>query len=236
MNTPYLLDAAKAGMRHYSPSAVGLLPWAMATGMAMHGAGLSFIESMGMSIIVYGATAQLGTLPLLISGASYWMIFCTALILNLRFLIFSATLAPVFRGISRNVRWLAGYLMSDGVVAAFSGQLLTEPDRDKRLGMYFGPSLLNWALWQLFTMLGIIAGASLPSHWPIGFLATISLLTLATPMVKSIPMAFAAIMTIITVLLFHDLPFRLGFLLAIITGMLSGYALEQYTQRLQHAA
>lgn len=236
MNTQYLWHAAKTGMRHYSPSAVGLLPWAMATGMAMHGAGLSFIESMGMSIIVYGATAQLGTLPLLISGASYWMIFCTALILNLRFLIFSATLAPVFNGTRHRVRWLAGYLMSDGVIAAFSARLLAEPEKDKRLGLYFGPSLLNWVIWQLFTMIGILAGASLPGHWPIGFLATISLLTLATPMVKSMPMVSAVITTTIALIQLHSLPFRLGFLIAIIAGMLSGYVVEQYTQRLRHAA
>lgn len=189
-----------------------------------------------MSIIVYGATAQLGTLPLLISGASYWLIFCTALILNLRFLIFSATLAPVFSGTRRRVRWLAGYLMSDGVMAAFSARLLAEHDRDKRLGMYFGPSLMNWGIWQLFTMIGILAGASLPGHWPIGFLATISLLTLATPMVRNIPMVAAAAVTAAVLIVLHALPFRLGFLLAIIAGMLAGYVVEQYTRKDPHAA
>lgn len=223
-------------MRDYTPPAIGLLPWATATGMAMHGAGLSFAESMGMSIIVYGATAQLGTLPLLVSGASYWLIFCTALILNLRFLIFSATLSPVFSGTRRRVRWLAGYLMSDGVMAAFSARLLTEPDRDKRLGLYFGPSFMNWVIWQFFTMIGILAGAALPGHWPIGFLATISLLTLATPMVHTMPMAAAAIVTAAVLIVLHTLPFRLGFLLAIIAGMLAGYVVEQYTRKDRHAA
>lgn len=223
-------------MRDYTPPAIGLLPWATATGMAMHGAGLSFAESMGMSIIVYGATAQLGTLPLLVSGASYWLIFCTALILNLRFLIFSATLSPVFSGTRRRVRWLAGYLMSDGVMAAFSARLLAEPDREKRLGLYFGPSLLNWVIWQFFTMIGILAGAALPGHWPIGFLATISLLTLATPMVHTMPMAAAAAVTAAVLIVLHTLPFRLGFLLAIIAGMLAGYVVEQYTRKDRHAA
>lgn len=189
-----------------------------------------------MSIIVYGATAQLGTLPLLISGASYWLIFCTALILNLRFIIFSATLAPVFSGARRRVRWLAGYLMSDGVMAAFSARLLAEPDREKRLGLYFGPSLMNWVIWQFFTIIGILACASLPGHWPIGFLATISLLTLATPMVSNMPMAAAAAVTAAVLIALHTMPFRLGFLLAIIAGMLAGYVVEQYTRKDRHAA
>ncbi|MDC7713655.1 AzlC family ABC transporter permease [Vogesella sp. LYT5W] len=236
MNKQSFWHAARAGMRDYTPPAIGLLPWATATGMAMHGAGLSFAESMGMSIIVYGATAQLGTLPLLVSGASYWLIFCTALILNLRFLIFSATLSPVFSGTRRRVRCLAGYLMSDGVMAAFSARLLAEPDKDKRLGLYFGPSLMNWVIWQLFTVIGILAGASLPGHWPIGFLATISLLTLTTPMVSNMPMAAAAAVTAAVLIVLHTLPFRLGFLLAIIAGMLAGYVVEQYSRKDRHAA
>lgn len=236
MNKQIFGDAARAAMMSYIPPSVGLLPWAMATGMAMHGAGLSVPEAMGMSIIVYGGTAQLGTLPLLISGASYWLIFCTALILNMRFFIFSAALSPAFSQSKKKTRWLAGYLMSDGVMATFSARLLAEQDHVKRMGMYFGPSFMNWVIWQFFTLVGILAGASLPGHWPIGFLATISLLSLATPMVNSAPMAVAATATAITLIMLHTLPFRLGFLLAILAGMLTGYLAEQGLRKDRHAA
>ncbi|MFC3533206.1 AzlC family ABC transporter permease [Vogesella facilis] len=223
-------------MAEYTPTAIGLFPWAAATGMAMHGAGLTVTESMGMSLIVFGGTAQLGTLPLVTSGASYWLIVCTALILNMRFFIYSAALAPAFAAARKKTRLLAGYLMSDGVMATFSARLLAERDQDKRLGMYMGPSLLNWLCWQLFTLVGILAGTLLPAHWPIGFLATISLLMLATPMISNLPMAAAATATAVVLILLHSLPFRLGFLLAILAGMLTGYLIEHTVRKDTHAA
>lgn len=227
MNKENFLDAAREGMRNYVTPSIGLLPWATATGMALHGSGLSFIESMGMNFIVFGGTAQLGTLPLIISGASYWLIFCTALILNLRFVIFSATLAPAFDGVNKKARWLAGHLLSDGVTAVFSEKIITEKDPARRMGTYFGPSILNWFIWQLFTVIGFIAGSSFPSSWPIGFLATIALISLAIPMIKNTRMIITAITTAISVIILHDLPLRLGFLLAILLGMLSGLCAEK---------
>ena len=51
---------------------------------------------MGMSVLVFAATAQLGALPLIASARPLWLIFLTGLMLNLRFVIFSASIAPVF--------------------------------------------------------------------------------------------------------------------------------------------
>src|SRR5690554_1592435 len=103
----------RAGFRAFLPLSVGVLPWALVTGMAMVGAGFSPLEAMGMNIIVFSGTAQLGTLPLIASGAPLWLIVATALALNLRFVIFSAALAGRFAGFPARHRWLAGYLLTD---------------------------------------------------------------------------------------------------------------------------
>ena len=81
---------AREGLRDFLPISVGLLPWAMVTGIAMRSIGLSEIESLGMNLLVYAGTAQLGALPLIAAGAPLWLIMLTALALNLRFVIFSA--------------------------------------------------------------------------------------------------------------------------------------------------
>ena len=86
------------GFRACLPVSVGLVPWALVTGLAMVGAGFSTVQAMGMSLIVFGATAQLGTLPLIVAGAPLWLIVATALVVNLRFLIFSAALARPLAG------------------------------------------------------------------------------------------------------------------------------------------
>ena len=71
--SPSFKAGARAGFRACLPVSVGLVPWALVTGLAMVGAGFSTVQAMGMSLIVFGATAQLGTLPLIVAGAPLWL-------------------------------------------------------------------------------------------------------------------------------------------------------------------
>lgn len=221
----------KEGFWHFYPFSVGLIPWALATGMAMRGAGFSFGEAMGMSVIVYGATAQLGTLPLIVSGAPSWLIIVTAMVLNLRFLIFSATLAPAFKGVGRWQRWLSGYLLSDVVVAACTSRLLTDDDTKRRFGYYLGPSLWNWGVWQVSTMIGIFAANTVPKSLSLEFMATIALLALLIPMVRQKPMLLAALMGGSAAIALRGLPLRMGVFAAILVGMAAGVIAERWLIR-----
>ena len=60
---------AREGVRDFLPISVGLLPWAVVTGIAMRSIGLSEFEALGMNLLVYAGTAQLGALPLIAAGA-----------------------------------------------------------------------------------------------------------------------------------------------------------------------
>src|SRR5690606_35165931 len=118
--------------RAFLPLSVGLVPWAIVTGMAMTGIGLSPVQAMGMNVLVFAGTAQLGTLPLIAGGAPLWLIVATALALNLRFVIFSAALARNFRSVPLPTRWLAGHLLTDGVFAVCLEPMLRSDNRDWR--------------------------------------------------------------------------------------------------------
>lgn len=222
-------QGAREGFVHYLPYSLGLLPWGLVTGIAMRDAGFSSFEAMGMSLIVFGGTAQLGTLPLIVSGAPAWLIVLTALALNLRFLIFSAILAPAFKGVGKRLRWLSGYLLSDGVVAACASRLLRADSTSWRLGYYLGPSLWNWAFWQVSTLAGILLTEVIPQGWSLEFMATIAMLVLLIPMARQRPMLLAALVGGGTAIALHTLPLRLGLFVAIVLGMGAGF-LAEYSQ------
>ena len=164
-----------------------------AAGMAMTSAGFSPLQAMGMNIIVFAGTAQLGTLPLIAADAPVWLIITTALALNLRFVIFSAAIAPGFRGVSAPGRWLAGHVLTDGVFAVCLDKLLHVEDPAWRLGYYLAPALWAWLLWQIFALTGIYAAGLIPKTWSLEFMATIALITLLVPMAKVRPMLIAAL-------------------------------------------
>lgn len=228
---PSFREGARAGFRVAFPQSIGLIPWALVTGVAMVSAGFTPLQAMGMNVIVFAGVAQLGTLPLIVAGAPLWLILTTALVLNLRFLIFSAAIARGFREIGAGTRLLSGYLLIDGVFAACLDKLLTQEDRHWRLGYYLAPSAWSWLLWQIFALIGVLAAGSIPRSWSIEFMATIALIMILLPMAKFRPMLVAAATGGALAVLLHGMPLRLGVIVAIVAGISAGFYAESLQRK-----
>ena len=225
---PAFIAGAREGFRVFLPVSVGLIPWAMVTGISMVSVGFTTAQALGMNILVFAGTAQLGTLPLIAVGAPLWLIVLTALALNLRFLIFSAAIARGFDGVPLSARWLSGHLLTDGVFATCMEKMLSTTDRHWRLGYYLAPSLWSWALWQCCALTGILAAGSIPRSWSLEFMATIALLVLLVPMTKQRPMLVAALTGGLAAILLRGMPLRLGVVTAIFIGIGAGFAAEHW--------
>jgi predicted branched-subunit amino acid permease len=229
--SPGFCAGASEGFRIFLPLSVGLVPWALVTGMSMVGIGMTPLQAMGMNVIVFAGTAQLGTLPLIAAGAPLWLIVATALALNLRFLIFSAAVAQGFRGHGTGTRWFCGHLLTDGVFATCVGKMMEVEDKNWRLGYYLAPSIWSWLLWQSFALIGVLAAGSIPKTWSLEFMATIALLTLLIPMAKMRPMLVAAATGGITAVLLNGLPLKLGLFAGIFAGIAAGLAADHWHTR-----
>lgn len=230
MNTAFRLGA-REGWRDFLPLSVGLVPWAVVTGIAMRSIGLSPVEAMGMNVLVFAGTAQLGTLPLIATGAPLWLIFVTALVLNLRFVIFSAAIAPAFHGHAWARRASASYLLVDGVFAIGADKMLKADDAEWRWGYFIAPSIWAWCLWQLFVLVGVLGTAVIPRDWSLEFMATIALMLMMIPMTRTRPMLVAALAGGLGAVLLRDLPLRLGLFAGIAIGIAAGFAAEHWQQR-----
>src|SRR3981189_2618450 len=110
---------------------VGMVPWGIVAGVAMVSAGLTQAQAVAMSLLVFAGTAQLAVLPLLIAKAPLWVMIATALVVNLRYVIYSGVLAPHFEHLPRWWRVLLYYVTLDGVFALFAGRYRTD-DRNRR--------------------------------------------------------------------------------------------------------
>lgn len=225
------LQGARAGFVAFLPLSVGLIPWALVVGMAMTSAGFTPAQAMGMNIIVFAGTAQLGTLPLIVDGAPLWLIVATGLALNLRFVIFSAAIAPSFAGIGTPMRWFAGHFLTDGSFACCYEPMRNASDPHWRLGYYLATGLWSWLLWQSFALIGIHAAHLLPKAWSLEFMATIALIVLLVPMAKVRPMLVAALAGGASATLLRNMPLRLGVVTGICIGIAAGFAAEHWQEK-----
>ncbi len=211
----------------------GIVPWGIVTGVAMVSAGLSRAEAVAMSLLVFAGTAQLAVLPLLIAKAPLWLMYATALVVNLRYIIYSAVLAPHFEHLSRPWRVLLSYITVDGVFALFVGRFRPGDGNPHKHWHFLGGSLVMWCAWQLASWIGIFAGAMIPKEWSLEFASTLGLIALLIPLLFDRAVVWGALAAGGVALVAAKLPLNLGLLAAIAAGVAAGLAVAHFSPRKQ---
>jgi len=225
------------GMREMAAVSLGVAAWGLVTGMAMVNTGLGVPMSVFMSLVVYAGSAQLAALPLLAMGAPLWLIWGTALCVNLRFVIFSAQWRPFFMHLSRPQRLWHGYLSTDmgyvlfmkryGPQGVGSTRQTSVPDRAP-VAYFWGGAVANWVAWQGASMVGIVLADTIPGHWGIGFAGTLALLALTCSLVTDRITILTAAAAATAALAAFALPMRLNIVVAIAAGVALGVMLDQW--------
>ena len=72
----------------------------------------------------------------------------------------------------------------------------------------------------------IFLGASIPQDWPLDFALPLTFIALVVPALKHRPAVAASLSAGLVALLAYGLPFKLGLILAALTGILVGTILE----------
>jgi predicted branched-subunit amino acid permease len=204
------------------PLTVGVAPWGVVTGVAMVSAGFTSAQAVGMSILVFAGSAQLAVLPLFIAKAPLWVMLATGLLVNLRYFIYSAVLAPHFARLSRPWRVLLSYITVDGMFAMFAGRYRPGDGLAHKHWWYLGGSSLMWVIWQLASLIGIFGGALIPRDWSLEFAATLALIALLMPLLFDRAVVSGAAVAGVVSLAGTRLPMNLGVLLAVIAGVSVG--------------
>lgn len=209
------------------PAAPGVVAWGIVTGVAMVKLGLSVPQAIGLSLLAYAGSAQLAALPLMLSAAPLWLVMVTAVIVNLRFVVYSALTRPHFAHLSAGRRLWLGYIVGDIMFVKFSMLLDKEPQYPQRVAYYLGGALTNWVFWQLASIGGILAANLIPAEWGLELAGTLALIALIVPLAAMRPALVGMLVAAALATLAHALPMRLGLLLGILGGMSVALALDR---------
>lgn len=212
----------------------GISAWALVTGVAMVKGGLSVPMALFMSFAVFAGSAQLAAIPLLAVGAPMWVIWATAFCVNLRFVIFSAHWRPYVMHLPRRWRLLHGYFSGDLSYVMFmrrfaSGSLpehRTPEEIDAQKHYYLGGASVNWIMWQVPSVVGIVMANQVPTHWGLGFAGVLALLGLTYSLLSDRTTALSALVAAGAAVAAFALPFRLHIVVAIAVGVTVGLMLD----------
>ena len=163
---PSARESFLAGARATAPVLVGIVPFGLVAGAAAVGVGLSGLQAVGLSAIVFAGASQLAAIDLLGQDAPLAVVVVTALVINLRMVMYSASIAPYFQGVA--TRWRAGlaYLLTDQAYA-LSVTRFGADGTVRRRWYYLGVAAPLWAVWQVCTVVGVVVGARVPESLPL---------------------------------------------------------------------
>lgn len=178
---------------------IGVVPFGLVAGASPVAQGLGTWSAVGFSTVVFAGASQLAAIDVLGTGGSAWVAVVAACTINLRMLLYSASLAPYFAHERFERRMGVAYLLTDQAyavsLAAWVGEdtsVVDDSVRSRRMARYVGAGATLWAVWQVTTVLGAAVGNAIPDSVPLGFAVPLVFLVLLVPVVVDRPSVVAA--------------------------------------------
>ncbi|AGM41686.1 AzlC family protein [Spiribacter salinus M19-40] len=225
---PQRRAAFATGLKAVAPMVAAISPFGVTAGVAGLDAGIGFELTMGFSLIVFAGASQLAALQLIDAGAASVLVIVTALLINLRMLMYSAHLGPHLAHLPLRWRTPMAYLLTDQAYALTISRVMGNEPPPSSHWFYLGAALPLWVFWQLSTAFGYWAGTAVPPSWELGFIVPLVFLALLVPAVRSRPAAVAALVAGTLSVLGQGLPAGLGLTLGASAGIIAGVLAEAW--------
>lgn len=225
----------RAGFIEMLPACVGLAPFGLVCGVGAAAAGADWLAALGMSAIIFSGAAQILAAQLVANGAPLLVIILTCTVLGLRFLMYSAAIAPYLKPLSPAWQKILAFLLTDQAFASSIRRFKAGDSPHAAASHFLGAGAALWSGWQITTMTGFLTGNLIPTNWSLEFAVPLCFLSLVAPLLRNVPSIFAAVVAGIAVIALQGLPMRLNLiaagLLGIAAGTLADLARERWTPR-----
>lgn len=235
----------RSGVQAELPILLGVAPFGMIYGVLALQAGIPPAAAQAMSAVVFAGSAQFVLTQLVSIGAPAMVMILTVAVVNLRHALYSASVAPYVQHLRPAWKLLLSYLLTDeAYVVTILHYEQTEPAAteqraaadeqpavDHRHWFFLGSGLALWSCWQLSTALGIFLGAAVPATWGLEFTLPLTFIALVVPNLKSRATVSAALAAGLVAILAFSLPYKLGLIVAALTGVLAGLLVDRREAR-----
>ncbi len=235
-----------AGVKAEAPLLLGVMPFGLIYGALALQAGISAGAALTMSSIVLAGSAQFVGTQLFSVAAPGPIILLTTFVVNLRHMLYSASLAPYVTRLRPAWKALLAYLLTDEAYAVAVTHYTAgtrEPPRslrslgagqgnegtriDNRHWFFLGAGLTLWVTWQVSTAIGILLGARIPASLHLEFALPLTFMALVRPAITDRATSAAALAAGVIAVLADGLTLRLGIIVAAVCGIAVGMLAER---------
>lgn len=221
------------GVRHGAPFLLVVAPFGLLFGVVGTEAGLNFAQVMGFSFLVIAGASQFAAVQLITENAPVLIVLATALAVNLRMAMYSASLTPYLGKAPLWQRAVAAYFLVDQSYAVGITRFEEHPEMtvSQRMAYLFGVIAPICPNWYIATLIGALLGQSIPPEYALDFAIPITFLALVAPALRSAAHVAAAGMSVLVALVLAGLPYNAGMLIAALAAMITGAQVELWQNR-----
>ena len=226
-------EAALAGARDTIPMIVGAIPFGLIFGTMAAQGPLAAWQGQMMSAAVFAGSAQFIALGLVASHTGLLVIWLTTFVVNLRHMLYAATLLPAVAALPLRWRLGLGFLLTDETFAVMVARRQRTPD-DPHMHWYFlGSGAAMYISWNSVTLAGLIFGSAFPQLQSLGleYAIVATFVAIVVPQLNRMPQLAAALAAGLLAYLWQDMPYKLGLLAAVAVGVAVGLALARMQRR-----
>jgi predicted branched-subunit amino acid permease len=171
------------------------------------------------TVTLNAGAAQLALMDLLERGAPWLIILGTVAVVQARFALYSASLAPVYKVFPRRWRIVLAYLLTDQAASFQKHFTPLIPDPVRRRWFFLGGASLFTGLAAGGALLGIVVGPVIPASWQIGFIVPLMFLAIILRTVSDRPGIMAAVIAAAVAVVARDLPYGANVIVATLAGI-----------------
>lgn len=214
------------GFKEMIPITSGIVPFGAVVGTVCAEAKLTFFQSAMMNLFLYSGTAQLAAVELMSEKALAVVVVASALVINLRFILYSAGMSPYM---SQSGFWaklgVAHTLTDQSYAVMVANKKLKEPS--DFVSFYFGTALCVFLAWHGSWVIGYIFGNFAPSNWNLDFAIPLSFLALMLPSLKNKKYVLVALASTLLSVVLYNMPLKLGLLTTALVSILFAFLLTK---------
>lgn len=179
------------GLKLGLPVFLGYVPVGAAFGILATGLGFSTLQAFACSATALAGAGQFIALSVIRAGEGVLAVLAATTVVNLRYVLFGATISPYLKGLTLPKQALLAYFLTDETFAININ--------DRRAGLstgwsMFGVGVVSWTGWVLGTVLGASAASWIgdPSRWGVEFAMPAMFVALLIALAENRQHAFAA--------------------------------------------
>ncbi len=219
-----------AGVRDETPLMFGVIPFGLVFGVLGVESGLSALQTILLSSILFGGASQVVFAQLWAAGVPAFIVGGSVCVINMRHLLYSASMVIYLRPLPLRWRILLGYLLTDEAFAISIRRFQHQPPGPFQHFHLLGSGLLLWTGWQISTIFGVVVGETIPESWSLSFAIPLTFIAVVAPILKSRADLAAAVTAGSLAMIGQPLPWNSWLLLAAIGGILAGWLVHHFNQ------